>query len=93
MKDDSEIVMVNAASYALDAHEKNSMITPEEIIADLIKNNKLKSSMESKVFGIAAVNEILNLKKQNRHKTKKQLLQSLVNNRAEFMQRIRGEEE
>jgi hypothetical protein len=91
MKDDSEIVMIQAADYALDCLQSNPMITPEEIISDLIKHNKLKSSTESKLFGIAAVNEILNLKKQNRHMTKKQLLQALINNRVEFMQRIRGE--
>jgi len=91
MVNDSEIVMIQAADYALDCLQKNPMITPEEIISDLIKKNKLKSSMESKVFGIAAVNEILRLKKQNKHMSKKQLLQALVNNRTEFMQRVRGE--
>jgi hypothetical protein len=92
MKDDSEIVMVQAADYALDCLQKNPMVTPEEIISDLIKKNKLKSSVESKIFGVAAVNEILVLKKQNRHMSKKQLLQALVNNREEFMKRIQDEE-
>jgi hypothetical protein len=93
MMDDSEIVMVQAADYALDCLQKNPMVTPEEIISDLIKKNKLKASMESKIVGVAAVNEILSLKKQNRHMTKKQLLQALVNNRHEFKQRVRGEEQ
>jgi hypothetical protein len=91
--DDSEIVMVQAADYALDCIEKNPSIMPEEIISDLIRKNKLRASTESKVFGIAAVNEILVLKKQNRHMSRKQLLQALITNRAEFMKRVRGEEE
>ncbi len=88
MSKEVEIAMVHAADYALDYLEKNQGAIPDEIISSLIKSNKIKAKPEDKVLAIASVDEIIKLKKQNKHKTKKQLLQMFVNNKDEFLRRI-----
>ena len=91
----SEIAMVSAASYALEYQDKNPGADIEEIIQKVIENlDNLGTERSVKVFGIAAASEILKLKKENKHKTNKQILQILVNNTKSFLDRINeGQEE
>ncbi|MEK6824061.1 MAG: hypothetical protein AABY06_03430 [Nanoarchaeota archaeon] len=91
----SEIAMVNAASYALEYRDKNPGADIEEIIRKVIENlDDLRTEKSIKVFGIAAVSEILKLKKENKHKTNKQILQMFVNNTKGFLEKINeGQEE
>ena len=91
----SEIAMVNAASYALDYQDKNSEADVDEIIQKVIENlDNLGTKKELKIFGIAAASEILKLKKENKHKTNKQILQMFVNNTKGFLERMNeGQEE
>lgn len=85
----SEIAMINAASYALNYQDKNSEADIEEIIQKVIENlDALGTKIELKIFGIAAASEILKLKKENKHKTDKQLLQMFVNNSKSFTEKI-----
>lgn len=85
----SEIVMVNAASYALDYQDKNPVADVEEIIQKVIENlDALGTKIDFKIFGIAAANEALKLKKENKHKTNKQILQMFVNDSKSFAERI-----
>ena len=86
---DSEIAMVNAASYALEYQDKNPGAEIEEIIRRVINNlDALRTEKNLKVFGIAAASEILKLKKENKNKTNKQILQMFVNNTKSFLERI-----
>ena len=48
----------------------------------------LIASSEVKVYGIAAANEILKLRKNDIEKTDKQLLQSFVDNIFEFVAKV-----
>lgn len=85
----SEIAMVNAASYALEYQDKNPRAEIEEIIQRVIQNlDTLRTEKNIKVFGIAAASEILKLKKENKHKTNKQILQMFVNNSKGFLDKI-----
>ena len=85
----SEIAMVNAASYALEYQDKNPGADIEEIIRKVIENlDDLRTEKNIKVFGIAAASEILKLKKENKHKTNKQILQMFVNNSKSFLEKI-----
>lgn len=85
----SEIAMVNAASYALEYQDKNPEADIEEIIRRVIQNlDALRTEKSLKVFGIAAASEILKLKKENKHKTNKQILQMFVNNTKSFVEKV-----
>ncbi len=86
----SEIAMINAASYALDYQDKNTDADAEEIIQKVIENlDNLETKKNLKIFGIAAASEILKLKKENKHKTDKQLLQMFVNNSKSFLEKVK----
>ena len=88
----SEIAMVSAASYALDYQDKNIDADIEEIIQKVIENlDALGTKIDLKIFGIAAVSEILKLKKENKHKTNNQTLQIFVNNSKGFLDRMNEE--
>jgi len=90
---DSEIVMVNAALFALEYQEKHPYADTEEIIREVINNlNTLRAEKELKRLGIAASNEILKIKKQNKFKNNKQLLQSFINSSNEFLARVNSDE-
>ncbi len=90
MIENSEIAMINAASYALDYQDKNTDADAEEIIQKVIENlDNLETKKNLKIFGIAAASEILKLKKENKHKTDKQLLQMFVNNSKSFAEKIK----
>lgn len=85
----SEVAMVNAASYALEYQDKNPGAEIEEIIRKVIENlDALRTEKNIKVFGIAAASEILKLKKENKHKTNKQILQIFVKNSKSFLDKI-----
>lgn len=81
----SEIAMINAANYALEYQDKNPGADIEEIIKKVIENlDALETKRNLKIFGIAAANEALKLKKENKHKTNRQILQMFVNNIKKF---------
>ena len=85
----SEVAMVNAASYALSYKDKNPYADVEEIIKNVVINmDSISIKKNFKIFGIAAANEILKLKKQHKDKTNKQILQIFVNNVSEFLNRL-----
>jgi hypothetical protein len=92
---DAEVAMVNAATYALEAQEKNIGAGVEEIIKHFIKDSSHDIKPELKVYSIAAINEILKLKgaKENKSKSNRQLIQMFVNNIQDFSQRIEEESE
>lgn len=86
---DSEIAMINAASFALDYQDKNPMADTEETIQKVIENlDNIGVKIDVKIFGIAAASEALKLKKENKHKTNKQILQAFVNNSKSFIEKI-----
>ena len=85
----SEIAMINSASYALEYQDKNPGAEIEEIIRRVIQNlDALRTEKNLKIFGIAAASEALKLRKENKDKTNKQILQMFVNNTKGFLERI-----
>ena len=85
----SEIAMVSAASYALEYQDKNPGAEIEEIIRGVMNNlDALKTKNNIKVFGMAAASEALKLKKENKNKTNKQILQMFVSNTKSFVEKV-----
>jgi len=85
----SEIAMINSASYALEYQDKNPGAEIEEIIRGVMNNlDALKTKNNIKVFGMAAASEALKLKKENKNKTNKQILQMFVNNSKSFTEKV-----
>jgi len=85
----SEIAMINAASYALEYQDKNPEADIEEIIRRVMNNlDALGTKNNLKIFGMAAASEALKLKKENKHKTNKQILQMFVNKSKNFLEGI-----
>lgn len=91
---DVEVAMVNAATYALEAQEKNIGASVEDVIKHFLKDSSYDIKSELKIYSVAAINEVLKLKnaRENRGKTNKQLIQMFVNNIPEFSRRIKEEE-
>ena len=85
----SEIAMINSASYALEYQDKNPGADIEEIIRRVMENlDALRTNKNIKIFGMAAASEALKLKKENKNKTNKQILQMFVNNSKGFLEKI-----
>ena len=85
----SEIAMINSASYALEYQDKNPGADTEEIIQKVIENlEMIGTKRELKIFGMAAASEALKLKKENKHKTNKQILQMFINNSKSFVEKV-----
>ena len=93
---DAEVAMVHAANYALEAQEKNIGADVDEIIKHFLKDSGEDIKRELRIYAVAAINEILKLKraKENKSKTNKQLIQMFVKDIPEFSRRIKedGEE-
>ena len=85
----SEIAMINAASYALEYRDKNPEADIEEIIRRVMENlDALRTNKNIKIFGMAAASEALKLKKENKNKTNKQILQIFVNSSKSFVEKV-----
>ena len=85
----SEIAMINSASYALEYQDKNPGADIEEIIRRVMENlDALRTIKNIKIFGMAAASEALKLKKENKHKTNKQILQMFVNTSKSFVEKV-----
>lgn len=92
---DAEVAMVHAASYALEAQEKNIGASVEEIIKHFLKESSYDIKSELKVYSVAAINEIIKMKmsKENKSLSNKQLIQMFVKNIPEFLRIIEEESE
>jgi hypothetical protein len=90
---DAEVAMVNAATYALEAQDRNIGADIDEIIKHFIKDSSHDIKSELKIYSVAAINEIIKLKraKENRNKTNKQLIQMFVKEIPEFSKRLKEE--
>jgi len=89
---DGEVAMVNAATYALEAQEKNIGAGVDEIIKHFLKDSSYDIKNELKIYSVAAINEILKIKRGNKGKSNKQLIQMFVNNIPEFSRKLKEEE-
>ena len=71
---DAEVAMVNAATYALEAQERNIGASVDEVIKHFLNDSSYGIKSELKIYSVAAINEVLKLKraKENRGKTNKQ---------------------
>ena len=78
MKKDSEFLMVNAATKALEYKNKNPMALEEEIIRYVMNSLEVKS--EKKIIGIASATEVLKIKKMSKNSTDKEIMQMFMNN-------------
>ncbi|MEK6833484.1 MAG: hypothetical protein AABY32_05545 [Nanoarchaeota archaeon] len=92
---DAEVAMVHAANYALEAQEKNIGADVDEIIKHFLKDSGEDIKRELRIYAVAAINEILKLKraKENKSKTNKQLIQMFVKDIPEFSRRIEEDSE
>ena len=85
----SEIAMINSANYALEYQDKNPGAEIEEIIRGVMNNlDALGTKNNLKIFGMAAASEALKLKKENKHKTNKQILRMFLNNTKSFVEKV-----
>jgi hypothetical protein len=85
---DREVVMVNAATMALEYKENHPRIWDDDAVAFVMKN--LETTSKLKIYGIAAANEILKLRSAEGFKslTNKQLLQQFVDNIYAFIAKM-----
>ncbi len=88
---DVEIAMVNAATYALGAQDRNPGASTEDVIRHFLQDSSNGMKSEIKIYAIAAINEILKLKRlrENKSKNNKQLMQMFVNGIPEFLRKIK----
>jgi hypothetical protein len=88
---DAEVAMVNAATYALEAQERNPGASVDEVIKHFLADSSYDMKSDVKIYAVAAINEVLKLKraKENKAKTNKQLVQMFVNGVPEFSRRIK----
>ena len=91
---DAEVAMVNAATYALEAQERNIGASVDDVIKHFLADSSYGIKSELKIYAVAAINEILKLKraKENRGQTNKQLVQMFVKTIPEFLRRLKDEE-
>lgn len=91
----TEIAMVNAATFALNYREKNYNAEISEIIKQFMKEpTYFETKSKLQIYSVAAINEIVKMKqdKTNRTKTNKQLLQTFTKMIPEISKRISEEE-
>lgn len=94
MKKNKEIAMVHAADYALEYLNKKPEADAEEIIKNFLKNfESLDVKKNGEIYSVAAISEILKLKRANKGKLKKQLMQMLVNRIPLITERIEEDSE
>ncbi len=87
----SEVAMVNAATFALDYQDKKYNAEVEEIIKKFMDEpGYFNMKGELKLYAIAAINEIIKMKgdKSNKNKTNKQLVQSFTKMIPQILNRI-----
>jgi hypothetical protein len=91
---DAEVAMVHAASYALEAQDRNIGAGVEEIIKHFLQDFKLEIKSNVKIYSIASINEIMKIKmnRENKGKSNKQLLQIFVKNIPDISRRLQEEE-
>jgi len=75
-----EIVMVNAASKALEYLDKRPRAENEEIMKHVIISLGSDLKQNLRILGVAAANEILKMKRISPNAPHKELLQKLTNN-------------
>jgi len=77
---DPEIVMINAASKALDYLEKRPHADNEEVMKHVILSFGSDFKQNLRILGVAAANNVLKMKRELPKATTKELLQKLTNN-------------
>lgn len=89
---DVEVAMVHAANYALDYQDEKYNADVEEIIKQFLNEPDYLDVKDSlKIYSIVAINEIMKIKRLNKNKSKKQLMQVFVKNIPEISLRIKEE--
>ena len=75
-----EIIMVNAASKALEYLNKRPKAENEEIMKHVILSFGADLKQNLRILGVAAANEVLKLKREFPNALDKEILQKLTNN-------------
>ncbi len=90
---DAEVAMVNAATYALGAQDRNPGASVDDVIKHFLQDSSHAMKSDVKIYAVAAINEVLKLKRDrmNRGKTNKQLIQMFVNSIPEFSRKLKAE--
>ena len=87
---DKKLVMITAASSALDYLKKSPNADSETVLKHVMRN--MDAEGEAKIAGIAAANHVIKLKERNSRATTKQILQDLANNTDLILSSIKNEQ-
>ncbi len=89
-----EVAMVHAADFALEYLTKNHNADAEEIIKKFLKSSEsFDVDRKMKIYSVAAISEILKIKRLNKEKLKKQLMQIFSGNIPYLISRIDEDKE
>ncbi len=88
MRDEKEIIMINAANMALEYKTKHPRNWDDDAVAHVMKH--LVASPRAKLYGVAAANEVLKMRKDPSFKkaTDKQIMQALADDIANLIAKI-----
>ena len=90
-KENTKLMMLTAASLALDYLKKNPNADSEEVMKHVIKNTKADG--EAKLAGIAAANHVIKFKEKNWKATQKHVMQDLSNSMSNILESIESQNE
>jgi hypothetical protein len=88
-----EVVMIAAASRALEIKVKHPSWEYEEILPEVIRSleyDEPRGDTEAKINAVAAVDKILKLRRENPKLTNKQLVQKLVDDSRKSFVNLEG---
>jgi hypothetical protein len=80
---DAEIAIVGAVTRALQLLEKNSDISSEEIIKNVMSS--VEAQPEAKIYAIASVNNAIKLRRQDSNLSDKEIVQQSVSSYKKFI--------
>ncbi|MBU3913644.1 MAG: hypothetical protein KKB21_03745 [Nanoarchaeota archaeon] len=80
---DVRLIMIAAASSALDFLKKNPNADSEQVMKHVIKNLKVEEG--KKIAGIAAANHVIKFKEKNPRKTDRNAIQNLSDSMSKIL--------
>ncbi len=86
--DERKILMIDAATRALNYLKKKPEAIPEEIIKQIMKT--FEAERDSKVLVIAAVNEAIKLRQKEKKLSDKQIVQKIMDKSNEIIMKSEG---
>lgn len=91
MEKEPEMIMVLAATKALEYKTIHRRAETEEVIKHIMKSEDINPDL--KLYAVVAANEVMRIKKDNFDLTDKQIMQEFVNNIFEFVAKVKQQDE